>query len=103
VIDLLSEHFKDDSRYRKVRNPVATTWLISFEQIRIRDPLAADYLPFMAYINPKDIPQSLLPPGLSRKREVDAIGTLQAYSFITKRAVDLALDTHRLVHLATRN
>ncbi len=114
VINLLSEHFEDDSRYCdndryvKVKNPVATTWLISFEQIRLRDPLAADYLSFMACVDSKDVPQSLLPPGPSRKGEVDAFGTLHAYSFIQKRAEglapeDLALDAHRLVHLATRN
>ncbi|KAG4430946.1 hypothetical protein IFR05_013568 [Cadophora sp. M221] len=80
-----------------------TTWLISFEQIRHRDPLAADYLSFMACIDPKDMPQSLLPAGASRKKGVDAIGTLEAYSFIIKRAADLAIDLHRLVHLATRN
>lgn len=33
----------------------------------------------------------------------DAIGTLSAYSFITKRPADQAWDLHRLVHLATRN
>ena len=103
VIDLLSEDFEDDGRYQDIKNPVATTWLISFEQIRHRDPLAADYLSFMACIDPKDIPQSLLPAGGSRKKEIDAIGTLDAYSFITKRAADVALDLHRLVHLATRN
>ncbi|KAH9205342.1 hypothetical protein DL95DRAFT_451266 [Leptodontidium sp. 2 PMI_412] len=103
VIDLLSEEFEDDGRYDNIKNPVATTWLISFEQIRHRDPLAADYLSFMACIDPKDIPQSLLPAGASRKKGVDAIGTLEAYSFIIKRAADLAVDLHRLVHLATRN
>jgi len=103
VIDLLSEEFEDDSRYRGLKNPVATTWLISFEQIRQRDPLAADYLTFMACIEPKDIPQSLLPPGPSRKKETDALGTLDAYSFIGKRPIDSALDLHQLVHLATRN
>jgi tetratricopeptide (TPR) repeat protein len=103
VIELLSEEFEDNRRYRDVKNPVATTWLISFEQIRQRDPLAADYLSFMACIEPKDIPQSLLPPGASRKREIDAIGTLTAYSFITRRREDMALDLHRLVHLAIRN
>jgi tetratricopeptide (TPR) repeat protein len=103
VIDLLSEEFEDHGRYGNIKNPVATTWLISFEQIQHRDPLAADYLSFMACIEPKDIPQSLLPAGRSRKKEIDAIGTLDAYSFITKRVADQALDLHRLVHLATRN
>ncbi|KAF1809666.1 HET-domain-containing protein [Eremomyces bilateralis CBS 781.70] len=103
VIDLLSEEFEDDGRYRDIKNPVATTWLISFDQIRRRDRLAADYLSFMACVEPKDIPQSLLPPGASRKKEVEAIGTLTAYSFVNRRPADEYLDLHRLVHLATRN
>ncbi|KAF2253361.1 HET-domain-containing protein [Trematosphaeria pertusa] len=103
VIDLLSEDFEDDWRYRDINNPVATTWLISFDQIRQRDRLAADYLSLMACIEPKDIPQSLLPPGVSRKKEVDAIGILTAYSFVHIGPADECLDLHRLVHLATRN
>jgi hypothetical protein len=103
VIDLLSEEVEDDGRYRNVKNPVATTWLISFEQIRHRDPLAAEFLSFMACVDPKDVPQSLLPLGPSRKKEMDAIGTLDAYSFISRRSPNLALDIHRLVHLATRS
>ena len=58
VIDLLSEEFEDDERYYNIKNPVATTWLISFEQIRQRDLLTADYLSFMACIDSKDIPIS---------------------------------------------
>ncbi|RYP37008.1 hypothetical protein DL768_010903 [Monosporascus sp. mg162] len=103
VIDLLSEDFEDEGRYRDVKNPVATTWLISFEQIRQRDPLAADYLSFMACVDAKDIPQSLLPLAQSRKKEIDAMGTLQGYSFLAKRSADSAVNIHRLVHLATRN
>jgi tetratricopeptide (TPR) repeat protein len=57
----------------------------------------------MTCIDSKDVPQSLLPSGPSRKRDIDAIGTLQAYSLIKKRRTDLALDTYRLVHLATQN
>ena len=34
---------------------------------------------------------------------MDAIGTLDAYSFIIRRPADVALNLHRLVHLATRN
>ncbi|KAK5072432.1 hypothetical protein LTR64_005098 [Lithohypha guttulata] len=103
TIDLLSEDFEDYGRYRDVKNPVATTWLISFEQIRRSDPLAAEYLSFIACVNPRDVPQSLLPPGPSRKKEIEAIGTLAAYSFISRRPVESSLDLHRLVHLATRN
>jgi tetratricopeptide (TPR) repeat protein len=102
VIDLLSEDFEDDGRYHNIKNPVATTWLISFEQIRKHDSLAAEYLSFMACVDSREIPQSLLPPGLSRKKEIDALGTLSAYSFVSRRPAGV-LDLHRLVHLATRN
>ena len=103
IIELLSEEFEDEGRYRDIKNPVATTWLVSFEQIRQRDPLAANFLSFMSCIDPRDIPQSLLPPAASRTKEMDAIGTLNAYSFISQRSADQSLDLHRLVHLATRN
>lgn len=103
IIEILSEDFEHDGRYRNIKNPIASTWLISFEQIRRRDPLAAEYLSFMACIDPRAVPQSLLPPAKSKKRMVEAIGTLSAYSFITKRPADSSLDLHRLVHLATRN
>jgi len=103
VVELLSEEFEDDGRYWDIKNPVITTWLISFEQIKRRDPLAAEYLSFMSCVDAKDIPHSLLPPAQSRKKETDAIGTLSAYSFVSRRPRDQSLDLHRLVHLATRN
>ena len=103
IIELLSEDFEDEGRYYNIKNPVATTWLISFEQISQRDTLAAEYLSFMSCVEPKGIPESLLPTGPSRKKEMDAIGTLNAYSFVTRRPAGSVLDLHRLVHLATRN
>ena len=103
VVDLLSEEFEDAGRYHNVKNAVATTWFVSFEQIRRHDPLAADYLSFMSCVDPTNIPQSLLPPGPSRKKETEAIGTLKAYFFISKRPTDLAFDIQRLVHLSMRS
>ncbi|KAF5857543.1 hypothetical protein ETB97_005646 [Aspergillus alliaceus] len=76
VVDLLSEDFKDPGYYKDIQNPVITTWLISFKQIHCQDQLAADYLSFMACINPRNIPQSLLPPPTSRKHKIDALGLL---------------------------
>ena len=103
VIEVLSEDFEDEGRYKESKNPVATTWLISFNQIRQSQALAADYLSFMSCMDSRNIPQSLLPPAPSKKAMVDAIGTLSAYSFITRRPADQSFDLHRLVHLATRN
>ena len=62
VIDILSEDFSDKGRYSNSGNAIASTWLISFEQIRIRDTLAAEYLCFMSCLDTQMIPQSLLPP-----------------------------------------
>jgi tetratricopeptide (TPR) repeat protein len=103
VVELLSEDFEDDRRYEDIKNPVATTWLISFHHIQSTNPLAAEYLSFMSCVDPKDIPQSLLLPAEPTKKEIDALGMLDAYSFVSRRAGDQALDMHRLVHLATRN
>jgi tetratricopeptide (TPR) repeat protein len=103
VVDLLSEHFEDEGRYAEAKNPIATTWLISFEHIRRTDPLAAKYLSFMACLEPKSIPQSLLPQAKSPKKMLDAVGTLSAYSFVTRRPDGKSYDMHRLVHLASRN
>ncbi|KAL3705406.1 hypothetical protein TMatcc_009078 [Talaromyces marneffei ATCC 18224] len=102
VIELLSEDFEDEGRYAETQNPVATTWLVSFNQIQRLDSLAADYLSFMACIDPRNIPQSLLPHATSQKRKIDALGLLNAYSFTTSQS-DGSLILHRLVHLATRS
>ncbi|GES64999.1 kinesin light chain [Aspergillus terreus] len=105
VVTLLSENFGDDWRYQDMQNPVATTWLISFQQIQRMDPLAAEYLSVMGCLHPRDIPQSLLPAAPSKKRELEAIGLLKAYSFISVsgRSDDACFNLHRLVYLAIRN
>ncbi|KAE8327612.1 hypothetical protein BDV39DRAFT_175364 [Aspergillus sergii] len=101
AVELLSEDFRDPGRYKDIQNPVITTWLISFKQIQHQDQLAADYLSFMACINPRNIPHSLLPPQTSRKQRLDALGLLNAYSFTNSQDLDISM--HRLVHIATRN
>ncbi|CRG92730.1 hypothetical protein PISL3812_09796 [Talaromyces islandicus] len=101
AVKLLSEDFKDPGRYNDIQNPVITTWLISFQQIQHQDPLAADYLSFIACIDPRNIPQSLLPQPTSRKQKVDALGLLNAYSFTNGQEQHIGM--HRLVYIATRN
>jgi tetratricopeptide (TPR) repeat protein len=103
VINLLSEDFEDQGRYRDTKNPIANTWLISFNQIRLQDQLAADYLSFMSCLLPQRIPESLLPLAQTKIEMVKAIGTLTAYSFITTEENERSFNLHRLVHLATRN
>ncbi|KAK4160531.1 hypothetical protein QBC43DRAFT_113210 [Cladorrhinum sp. PSN259] len=101
AIHLISKEFRDRTRYPESQNAVATTWLISFDQIRRSDNAAADLLSFISCIEPKGIPQSML-PGYESIEQLDAIGTLCAYAFLTRRGESKVFDMHSLVHLATR-
>jgi hypothetical protein len=111
TISLMSKEFRDQTRYKGSANAVASTWVVSFSQLRERDAVAADLLAFMSCIEWKAIPQSLLPKLQSQERIEEAIGTLCGYSFVSRREDDNAsevdggeewYDLHRLVHLATR-
>ncbi|KAL4751018.1 hypothetical protein BDW72DRAFT_193288 [Aspergillus terricola var. indicus] len=102
-LELLSEDFGDDGRYKDAQNPVAMTWLISFRHVQKLDQLASDYLSLMACIDPRNIPRSFLPHPVSKKKMIEALGLLSAYSFITVQLGDGSITLHRLVHLATRN
>ncbi|KAI1439348.1 hypothetical protein F5Y02DRAFT_424116, partial [Annulohypoxylon stygium] len=103
MIELLSEDFQDRGRYEASKNPVAMTWLISFERISQSRPLAAQYLRFICFLAEKDIPISLLPPGRNEREINKAIGTLKGYAFIMERNQPDLFDIHRLVRLAMRN
>jgi hypothetical protein len=105
--ELFGEHFKDPSRYRGMDSTIAKIWHISFKQIRRQDPLAAQYLSFIACIDRISIPQSLLLPGESVVQQTKALRTLTGYAFITERrqtmpgfSKERLFDMHRLVHMA---
>ncbi|KAJ3551744.1 hypothetical protein NPX13_g11291 [Xylaria arbuscula] len=105
LINLLSKQFEDRHRYKghaRNQNPVATTWLISFEHISRNNPQAADYLKFICFLAEKDIPLSLLPV-TSKMQMEEAIGLLNAYAFITEHDTPDAFDIHRLIRLVTRS
>ena len=102
IIGVMSREFRDNTRYRGSKNAVATTWLVSFDQILRYDPTAADLLKFMSCIEPRAIPCSILPAMQPKERMVHAIGTLSGYAFLVRRGVEDMYDLHRLVHLATR-
>ncbi|KAF1845557.1 HET-domain-containing protein [Cucurbitaria berberidis CBS 394.84] len=111
TVGLMSKEFRDNTRYRGSANAVATTWIVSFTQLRERDTEAAKLLEFMSCIEWKAIPRSLLPTVRPKERMDEAIGTLCGYSFVSRREDDSLegaegeeewYDLHRLVHLATR-
>jgi tetratricopeptide (TPR) repeat protein len=101
-INLLSYKFRDSTRYKNSENTIAKTWLVSFDQIRDQDEVAANLLSFISCIESKAIPHSILPPAQPEERMRRAIGTLCAYSFLVRRGNEEMYDMHRLVHLATR-
>ncbi|KAF7524554.1 hypothetical protein G7054_g11381 [Neopestalotiopsis clavispora] len=101
---LLSQDFEDRNRYRETHNPIATTWLISFEHITQSYPLAAQYLKFISFLAEKDIPRSILPRGEDDITQDEAVAALCNYAFISLRRDGAdSFDIHRLVRQATRN
>ncbi|RYC80223.1 hypothetical protein BFJ63_vAg16890 [Fusarium oxysporum f. sp. narcissi] len=102
-IELLSTEFQDGTRYEQSQDPVATTWFISFNQIHKADELASRILMFLAFVEPKAVPQSMLPEGESQQQLARALGTLCGYRFLDRRGSSEVFDMHSLVHLATRS
>lgn len=102
VVGLMSREFHDSTRYKGSANAVATTWLVSFRQIQNLDHTATKLLLFLSCIEPKAIPQSMLPPLPSEEATVYAIGTLRGYAFLVRRGDMHIYDMHSLVHWATR-
>lgn len=106
IIEILSEEFTTNDRYRELKNPIAKTWIISFKQISAQHPLAVKLLSLMACLDAKHIMKSCLPEKLISRLELKAYGTLQNYAFIQTQkseSNDTVFNMHRLVHLATRN
>lgn len=108
---LLTEDFEDDTRDREIKNPLATTWAISFDYIRKHDTAAADILSMMSMLDAQSIPESLLSSIDDSLNLEKALGTLKAFSLISLRNAvnsmvdqdERAYDLHRLVRLAMRN
>ncbi|RYP20805.1 hypothetical protein DL767_009390 [Monosporascus sp. MG133] len=104
---LLSKDFEARGRYKAMNNPIATTWLISFNHISRDMPLAARYLEYICFLAEKDIPISLLPSGEDEEEKDEeeedelekdeAIGVLKGYAFILERKNPDAFDIHRLI------
>ncbi|KAI8403830.1 hypothetical protein FOFC_15320 [Fusarium oxysporum] len=103
LVKLLSRDFEDRGRYEGIKNPVATTWLISFEHISRDSPRAGEYLRFMCFLAERNIPVSLLPLADDELEVDEAVGMLEAYGFITRLEDGMSVEMHRLVRLAMWN
>ncbi len=103
LIGLLQKALRDETHYSRSQGAVATTWLISFDAIRLSDPVAAKLLAFIQWIEPKSIPLALLPlGGANELQREDAIGLLCQYNFLSRRDDKEIFDMHSLVHLSLR-
>ncbi|KAF5556855.1 kinesin light chain [Fusarium mexicanum] len=100
MVELLSCGFRDSTHYDFSQGAVATTWIVSFKQIRALHKDAATILSIMAHLEPKAIPRALLSPLGSEQKMTRAIGTLCGYSFLSKREDGETFDMHSLVHLS---
>ncbi|KAJ3544160.1 hypothetical protein NM208_g3203 [Fusarium decemcellulare] len=98
---VLEREFRDNTRYRGSQNAVGTTWIVSFRQIQKSNQLAVDLLSFMSCIEPKAIPQSILPVADTGELEW-AVGMLCSYSFLVRREESDVFDMHSLVHTAAQ-
>lgn len=105
MIELLKVGLRGGTYNDETRQAVATTWIISFSQIRETCPLAADFLLSIGWIEPKAIPRCILPHDreTSEQAKTDAIGTLCGYGFLGWREDGETLDMQSLVHLAVRS
>jgi hypothetical protein len=102
MVGAMSREFHDSTRYPGSQNAVATTWLVSFDQIRKTEKPAAELLSFISQIESKAIPRSILPSPGSEEEMVHAVGTLCGYAFLGRREGSELFDMHSLVHVATR-
>lgn len=90
---------KDNTLYKESQGAVATTWLVSFNQIQNRNPSTAKLLFFIMYIKPQAIPQSLLPKVRLKQEMIKAIRTLKGYGFLRERPSGELFNIHSLVHI----
>ena len=102
--DLLSEHLEDPRRELETENSVIRTWKLSFDQISVGKPRAAQILSLMAVLDHHATPRMLLhKAGEPEFAFLTALGTLQAFSLITAgKGRESAYKMHRLVALSTQ-
>jgi hypothetical protein len=93
--------FRDNTLYRRSRNAIGTTWIVSFRQIQRSNQVTVDLLSFMPRIEPKVITRSILPDAKPDELEW-AIGTICSYSFLVRREDSDVFNMNSLVYTTTR-
>lgn len=83
VTDVLSYELHDPRRQGGTPNAIFLTWRISYQQIKLENPEAADKLSLMAVLDSQAVPRTLLIKGDEMEiAEMDAIQVLLDFSLI---------------------
>ena len=98
---LLNQDLGDLRRDSQGHNSIVMTWKMSFDLINKQEPRATEMLSLMAFLDRHGIPEILLRNRSDQNVDFKkALGTLQAFSLIKRKAVDRAeYEMHRLVQL----
>ncbi|MBV9692043.1 MAG: helix-turn-helix domain-containing protein [Ktedonobacteraceae bacterium] len=95
--------------------PVATTWELSFEKVKLANPAAAELLGLCAFLHPDTIPEAMLEAGASELGLVlqpvvedsvefnEAIRELLKHSLVSRNPEEKTLHTHRLVQTVLKD
>lgn len=95
---LLGQDFSDLERDQNAENAVLKTWILSFEQIKMEDPQAADLLSIMSFLDAQHIPESLLRVVIPDSLDlIVSLATLKAFALVTSSEDDESFDVHRMV------
>jgi hypothetical protein len=105
LTDLLQSDFQGYETDRDFSKAIAATWNRAFDAIRSESSSAMELLSFISFLEPQNIPKSLLKALQSDERQLTAnsLGTLQAYALVSYDPVSSTCNIHRLVQLAMRN
>ncbi|KFY28037.1 hypothetical protein V491_00670 [Pseudogymnoascus sp. VKM F-3775] len=93
---------KDLRRDHSIRHAVISTWQISFNQIKLTWPEAADLLALMSMFDRQSIPERLLHDNTDQLLFEDSIAPLLNFSLVREQSEGGAFEMHRLVQLSTR-
>ncbi|KFY63111.1 hypothetical protein V496_04185 [Pseudogymnoascus sp. VKM F-4515 (FW-2607)] len=93
---------KDLRRDHSIRHAVLTTWQISFDQIKLTRPKAAELLALMSMFDRQSIPERLLHDDADQLLFEDSIAPLVNFSLVREQSEGGAFEMHRLVQLSTR-
>ena len=101
-IRFLGQGSMQHGRESRPLESVATTWWISFNNIRSENARAAKLLSVMSFLDRQGIPDSLLVEDDEDSLDFDeAIDLLDSYSLVTRNSADDTSNMHRLVQVAT--